>query len=287
MKRGLLLMAAVAASAIASPQYFGFKDPPSPGATRVATEANAADVRIDQKLGERVPTHLLFTDERGHEGTIGEFIGGKPTLLLLIFYRCEGICTDELNSLTRSLKGFKNETAGDLFNVLAVSINPKEGPEMARAKKDAYMDVYDKPGGDKGWKFLTGKEENIAALAESVGFKYRYEPENDNYVHPAGLMILGPDGTISRYFVTTEYPQQILLDSIRDAGKGKVGVRDDRPFYLACINIDPLTGRRSLNILNTLKVAGILTVVILATSMIVMSRKSHQPMPVQEDAETV
>lgn len=270
MRHLLVGVTAVLVASLASAQFYGYKDQPIPGSSRVATDAAAAEVRVEQRLNQSIPLNLTFKDEYGKEILLADVFNKRPVVLLPIFYECPGICTDELNNLLKTLRGFRKDNVGETFDVIAVSIDESEDSTLAAAKKQTYVDVYDRAGTDQGWHFLTGDKENIKKLTDSLGFLFRRDPEG-NIIHPACVVILTPTGRISRYFVTTEYPQRIFLDAIKDAGREKVGVRDERPFYLACINIDPLTGQRSLNIMNTLKVLGVLTMLGLFGSMIVMT----------------
>lgn len=282
MKRWLLPILC-AASALASAQFYGYKDTPVPGQARVATDASSAGVRVDQKLNDYIDLKLPFVDSEGKDVVLDQYFHQRPVVLLLVFYECAGVCTDELNNLVSSLKGFKKDNVGDTFDVLVVSIDPREGAKEAKAKKQAFVDMYEvdskvpgRTGTAKGWHFLTGKEENIEKLASQVGFVYNRDPKTGNITHPASLMVLTPTGRLSRYFVTTEYPQQVLLSSIRAAKEEKIGVKDDRPFFLACVNIDPMTGQRSLNILNTVRTFGVLTVLAMGAAIFVWSRKAKK-----------
>lgn len=262
-------------AAFASAQFYGYKDAPVPGKSRVATDATSADVRVDQRLNQPLPLNLNFKDEDGKSILLADLFGERPVILLPIFYECPGICTDELNNLVKTVRGFKKDNVGETFDIIAFSIDHTESPDLAAAKKETYVDIYDRKGTDDGWHFLTGDEKNVEALCKAIGFQYRRDDQG-NIVHPAAAIVVTPNGKISRYFVTTEYPARVMLDSLRAAAREKVGVRDERPFFLACINIDPLTGQRSLNVLNTLKVAGIATILILTGSIIVMTRKSKK-----------
>ncbi len=249
----------------------------------MATDASSAGVRVDQKLNDYIDLNLPFVDAKGNNVKLEQYFHKRPVVMLLLFYECAGVCTDELNNLLASVKGFKRDNVGDTFDVLLVSIDPREGPQLAAAKKQTYVDLYEggakvsgRKNTDKGWHFLTGKEENIEKLANEVGFVYTRDPKTGNITHPAALMILTPSGRLSRYFITTEYPQQILLSAIRDAKEEKIGVKDDRPFFLACINIDPLTGQRSLNVLNAVRTLGILTLIGLAGAVVVWNIKAKK-----------
>ena len=291
MKRWLL-PAMVATAAMASAQFYGYKDTPVPGQARVATDATSAGVRVDQKLDNYVDLKTPFVDAEGNNVTLDNYFHKRPVVLLMVFYECAGVCTDELNNLVASVKGFKKDNVGDTFDVVVVSIDPREGPKVAAAKKQTYVDIYEgdskvpgRVGTGKGWHFLTGTDDNIHKLADQVGFVYNRDTKTGNITHPASLMVLTPTGRLSRYFVTTEYPQQVLLSSIRAAKEEKIGVKDDRPFFLACVNIDPMTGQRSLNVLNTVRTFGVLTVLAMVTAMVVWSRKTKKTEEAEGDDE--
>ncbi|MBS1724134.1 MAG: SCO family protein [Armatimonadetes bacterium] len=275
----LVLGTLVAATAFG--QFYGYKDMPVPGQRRVATDAAGVGVRVDQKLNDFVPLSATFKDEEGQTVTLANYFNRRPVVVVPIFYKCTGVCDSELHGLVNSVGGFKRDFIGREFDVVTISIDPTETPTMAATKKDQLVSDYLATVTDRsrrimterGWHFLTGDEANIRKVTDALGFVYTYDKSNGSIVHPTGIMVLTPGGKISRYFVTTEYPQRVLLDSIRDAGKNLVGVKDDRPFFLACVQIDPLTGQRSLNVINALKTLGVLTVIALLVSILVWNRK--------------
>lgn len=259
------------ATSLCSAQYYG-RRVPTPGMDRAATTA-PGEIRIDQKLGESVPLDAVLTRDGGEVITLREAIGSKPTILMLVFYKCAGICTDQFNNLTNTLEGIRTKDAGVDFRVVVVSIDPRETVDLAENKKAQQLQVYGDRGDPNGWVFSVAEQPEIKRIADAVGYRYRYEQSSGNIVHPAGIVILSPNGQISRYFLGTEYPGQMLVDSLTLAARGGLGALDRRPFFLACINIDPLTGERTLNILNTVKTAGLLTMIGLAVSVFALSRK--------------
>lgn len=275
----LLLMAALVAGA----QFYGYKNPPVPGQSRVATQNAGADVRLDQRLNEFVPLDATFRDEHGATVELGSLFDGKPVVLLPVFYKCPGICETEIMNLVGSLRGFKKHFIGRDFTVVTLGIDPKEAPELAATKKDTLVALYlstrtsrqDRLAAERGWHFLTGDMDQIRRVTDAIGFRFTYDETNGNIVHPAGLVVLTPQGKISRYLVDMEYPQQILLDSIREAGLGNVGPKDDRPFFMACIQIDPLTGQRSMNVINVLRTLGVVTVLGLVAAAFVWNRQAR------------
>lgn len=279
MKR-LSLLCLTLLSGLAHAQFYRYNDVTPPGSVRVATRAAGVEVRVDQKLGDFVPMDAKFLDEEGRERTLRDFFRDKPVVMLPIFYKCPGICEAELYSLVDSVKGFKRDFVGQTFDVVVFSIDPTEKPDLAAQKKDTVIGSYMGASTDKtkrvqaeaGWHFLTTDKPTIDRVCDALGFRYTYDKKG-GIVHPPGLMVLTPAGKISRYFVATEYPQQLLLGSIRDADKNLTGAKDDRPFFLACVSIDPLTGSRTLNILNTIKTGGVLTVLAILVSILVWNRK--------------
>lgn len=276
----LILTMAMACGSMA--QFYQYKEIPPPGQARVATDAAGVGVRVVQRLNETIPLDARFKDETGQDVTLERYFKKRPVIILPIFYRCPGICETELASLVNSLKGFKKAQVGKEFDVIAISIHHKEKPELAATKKEnviaAYMgsntDTQRRVTAERGWAFLTGDEKQIRRVTDALGFEFKYDPANDTIVHPAGIMVMTPAGKISRYFVTTEYPQQVLLSAIEEAGQGQVGVRDDRPFFMACIQVDPMTGQRSLNVLNALKTLTVVTLIGFLVAVFVWNRKA-------------
>lgn len=286
--RSLIFALTACIAGVASAQLYGPPKGAIPGESRVPANMNNAGVRVDQKLNDFIPMDIKFTTEKGEEVQIGSLFSERPVLMLMVFYECTGVCSQELNGLVDVVNRFRKEEdkAGELFDVVVVSIDPSETPKMAAGKKESYLSLYEKSGTEGAWHFLTGKQENIAKLADAVGFKYKIEetagstPEKPKYqiTHPAGLMVLTPEGQISKYFLSSEYDQYPLLESLRAARLNKIGDRDDRPFFMACVNVDPMTGKMSMNVLNSVKTAGVVTMLILAFAIFTMSRK-HKTTP--------
>lgn len=279
---GLLGSMAVLGSA----QFYGKYDSiPEAGQGRVPAQSNNAEVRVDQKLNTIVSDDIPFVDSTGKTVTTGELFSEKPTLLLMVFYQCSGVCTTELNSLIKTVKGMKKDDVGDLFNVVVVSIDPTETPELAAQKKETYLNQYDRRGTDSGWKFLVGEEKNIDKLADEVGFRFVRDKANGNITHPAALMVLSPERRLTRYFLQQEYDAKPVLLALKDAQVEKVGARDAFASFISCVNVDPLTGERSLNVMKALRLAGLATLLILVTSVIVMNRRNHKNMKIEGGSE--
>jgi protein SCO1 len=227
------------------------------------------DVGIDQKLGAQVPLDLVFRDEDGAEVKLSSCFRGRPVVLSLVYFECPMLCTLVLNDQVRALRALPLELGRD-YDVLTVSIDPSETAELARDKKRGYVATYDKDAGAEqhaAWRFLTGDEASIRALADSVGFRYAYDAASDEYAHAAGLMVLSPDGVVSRYFYGIEYSSKDLRLSLVEAGEGKVGSLVDQVLML-CFHYDPATGRYGFAIMNALRAAGLLTVALLLGFML-------------------
>lgn len=278
----------LAGSVIAPAQFYGrYETFPEFGQGRVPAQGGAnpnAEVRVDQRLNAVISPDIVFTNDREERVTTGQLFNGKPSLLLMVFYECSGICTTELNSLLSTVKGMKKTDVGEDFNVVVVSIDPTETPRLAALKKETYTNIYDRRGTDDGFNFLVGDEENIDRLAKEVGFHFVRDRANGNITHPAALMVVSPNRRLTRYFLTQEFNAKPVLLALDDARVDKVGARDTFASFLSCVNIDPLTGQRSLDIMKTLRLGGILTMLILGVSMLVMNNRRHRAVKDEVDA---
>lgn len=223
------------------------------------------DVGIDQKLGVKIPLELAFRAEDGREVRLRELFGARPVVLSLVYYECPMLCSLVLNDQVRALRALSLEL-GDDFDLLTVSIDPRETSELARAKKEHYLASYDDDPSDAqraAWHFLTGEEAAIAELARAVGFRYAFDEPSGEYAHAAGIMVLTPDGTLSRYVYGLGYQPRDLKLAIVDASGGKVGSLVDQ-ILIRCFHYDPATGRYYFAIMTVLRVAAVATVLVLA-----------------------
>lgn len=233
------------------------------------------DIGIDQKLGAELPKDAVFTDDNGKQIKLGDLFGQRPAIVIMVYYECPQLCNMVLNQLVRTMNGMKALNAGEDFNVIAISIDPGESPEMAAKKKRAYMKEYGKRGDPAGWHFLTGTDENIKRVTETVGFRYRYDPKYDEYMHASGIMVATTDGRMSRYFYGVEYDPTDLRMSLGDASQGKIGglVKVVLDY---CLRYDPMTGKYGPDIMNLLRAFGVVTVLSLGTFMFVMFRRDRR-----------
>jgi protein SCO1/2 len=236
-------------------------------------------VGIDQRLGATVPLDLPFKDEGGSRVRLGDCTGGKPTVLVLAYFRCPMLCTQVLNDLLRALRATPADVGGT-FNVVVVSIDPREKPPLAALKKASYLEQYGRPGAENGWHFLTGDPLAIASLADAVGFKYKYDPETEQNAHGSGIMVLAPDGTISRYLLGVGYEPRDLRLALAEASAGKVGSPADQVLLL-CYRYDPETGAYTFTVLRRVKGLGGAAVLGMAglVGVLAWRGRRHPPAP--------
>jgi protein SCO1/2 len=232
-----------------------------------------SEIGFDQRLGESVPLEAEFRDEEGRTVRLGDFFGRKPVVLNLVYFDCPMLCTVSLNGLTSALD-VASVTPGQEFELLTISFDPRETPGLASAKKKAYLARYKRPGAGAGWHFLTGDRASIDRVTRAVGFRYAWDDETRQFAHPAGLLILTPQGTIARYLFGIEYSPKDLRLALVESGEGKVGGPVD-DFLLFCYQYNPLTGRYSASILNLVRTLAVLTVLALGGFVYSMWRRER------------
>jgi protein SCO1 len=237
---------------------------PTAGA-QPSVDGPAGQFAYDQRLNVPIPSDLAFRDEADRDVTLGDYFGRRPIVLVLAQYRCPMLCNQVLNGLNEALRGLP-EKAGDDYDVLVVSFDAREKSELAAAKKASYVEDYGRPGADTGFHFLTGEQPSIDLLTDMVGFRYAYSKPQDRFAHPTGIVVLTPSGKISKYFYGIDFPPTKLGQAIRDAGAERIGrpVSTYERVLLLCYDIDPRSGAYTLNVLNAVRVGGLLTIAVLA-----------------------
>jgi len=236
------------------------------------------DVGIDQKLDETIPLELAFRDEHGNPVELSQYFGARPVILTLVYYDCPMLCTQVLNGLDRSLKLIPLELGKD-FGVVTVSIDPTESPRLAEAKQALYTGMYGRPGAAQGWHFLTGDDPQIKQLATAVGFRYARDPDSKQFAHASVIMILTPEGKISRYFYGIQYPERDLRLGLEQASEGKIGSPVVDQILLFCYHYDPHTGKYGLAISRVIQLAGGATVLVGGLSLFFLFRGEHYSLP--------
>jgi protein SCO1 len=237
-------------------------------------EAFLKEIAFDQKLGAQLPLDLPFTDDTGKAVRLGDYFGQKPVLMLLTYYNCTMLCPLLLDGLVRALRPVSFDV-GKQFTVLTVSINPRETPSIAASRKELYVQRYGRPGADRGWHFLTGKADAIAALTQTIGFRFVYDKKKDEYAHASGIVIFTPEGKAARYLFGVEFSPRDTRLALIEAANGTIGNSVDQ-LLLYCYHYDPLTGKYGVIIMNVLRLAGSATVFALASFMLVMFRRDRR-----------
>jgi protein SCO1/2 len=226
---------------------------------------------FEQKPGMSLSLELPFRDENGRTVRLGDYFGQKPVILVLGYYGCPMLCTLVLNGLVESLQDLKLDI-GDEFDVINVSIDPTETAALAAAKKQTYLKRYGRRGAAQGWHFLTSDETSIRRLAEQVGFRYAYDSTARQYAHPSGIVILTPQGKVSRYFFGIRYPAKELGGALRQASANEAGSPIEQLFML-CFHYNPITGRYGALVMTMLRVVGVATLLALGWMVVAMVRR--------------
>jgi protein SCO1/2 len=232
------------------------------------------DVGIDQRLNAQVPLELEFRDEAGRRVRLGEYFDQQPVVLLLVYYRCPMLCNQVLNGFLKSSQALKFRLDAD-YQVVTVSFDPGETPQLAAEKKERYVGAYRRPGAAEGWHFLTGDEPSIERLARCVGFRYRHDAASGQFAHASGIIVLTPDGKVSKYFYGIEYPPEDLRLGLVESSAGRIGGLVDRVLLL-CYHYDPTTGKYGLAIAGALRVAGSATVLAMGGFLFMMFRQERR-----------
>jgi protein SCO1/2 len=249
---------------------------PRPAPTAPASEVPAAirEVGFDQNLDRMVPLDVEFKDEYGRTVKIGDYFGQRPVVLSFVYYGCPMLCLQSLSSLASTL-GVLSENPGEHFEVVSISIDPRETPALALEKKKHYVERSGKPSIAAGWHYLTGTETNIQRVTNAAGFRYVWDEPTQQYAHPAGIVIATPHGKISRYLFGIDYGPRDLRLALLDATKEKIGSPLDR-VLLYCYHYDLATGRYSLAIMRIVQVGGAATALSLGAMILVLTRRERR-----------
>jgi protein SCO1/2 len=272
------LLSASAVTAFAQPgqpapaqQTFSMQD----SNLKLAVPAALKGVGIEQRLDTQVPLNLTFNDEAGRALPLSTyFTSKKPVLFTLVYYRCPMLCSEILSGLEGALKAVPLDPGKD-FEVVAVSFDPKDTPEIASAKKENYLRRYGRPGTANGWHFLTGDEANIKALTDAIGFHYKYDQVTDQFAHASAIMILTPEGRLSKYFYGVEFAPRDIRLGLVEASNNKIGTPVDQ-LLLFCFHYDPVSGKYGALTMNSLRVVGAGFVLICGTFLAIALRREQR-----------
>ncbi|MCX6829040.1 MAG: SCO family protein [candidate division Zixibacteria bacterium] len=232
-------------------------------------------INVREHLGDHIPLYTTFTDDSGRTVTLGDYFNqGKPVILILAYYTCPMLCNLVMNGLSDGLKQLELLPGRD-FQIVTISIDPRDPVSLAAAKRKNYLASYGKEGIDAGWRFLVGSQDQIAILADSVGFEYYYDKETEQYAHPAVVMVLTPDGRMSRYLYGITFRKNDLKLALVEASQGKIGTVFDK-FLLYCYHYDPDSKGYVLFAANLMKLGGAVTLLLAAVILTVFWLKEKR-----------
>ncbi len=270
----LFLTVVVVASAQQSPGL------PGGGSHEAATSASTIprqlkDVTFEQRLDTRLPLDARLRDEAGRSVSLGDYFGERPVVLAFVYYSCPMLCTQVLNGVSSSVKAMPF-TVGKDFDVVYVSFDPRDTPRAAAEKKGAQLGDFKQSATAEGWHYLTGDEATIRSLTDAAGFSYRWDEASGQYAHVSGVLVVTPDGRLSRYFYGVEYSPKELRMALVESSEGKVGSVVDQ-LLLYCYHYNPATGRYGVIAMSLVRLGGAVTVVLLCGFIWLMRRRDVAP----------
>ena len=268
------VLAGVAFSSVSAAQQLGMGAAQAIGTASGSLPSLKQGVGIDQNLNAQIPLELTFRDETGQTVRLGQYFRDKPVVLALVYYECPGLCDLILNGLSHAMQQISLNVGTD-YQVVTVSFNPQETWQLATAKKANYIEKYNRPGAKEGWHFLTGDQANIKALANTVGFRYKYDQQSQQFVHASGIYVITPEGKISRYFYGIQYKPRDFRLGLVEASANKIGSPVDQ-LLLFCCQYDPATGKYGFVIARVMQVLGTSTALLLFGFIFVMLRRDRR-----------
>jgi len=230
-------------------------------------------IGFDQRLGEPLPLDVSLADEDGRLRPLGDFFGTRPVVLAFVYFECPMLCTQVVRSLTATLRTLSLDVGRD-FDVLVVSFDSREGPAVAARAKSEQLAHYARSGTESGWHFLTGGSESIARLTRAAGFRYTWDEATGQFAHPAGVIVVTPDGRPARYLFGIDFSGRDLRLALVESSQGRIGSPVDR-VLLFCYHYDPMTGRYGLYIMRALRVAGVATVLALGSIILILLNRER------------
>ncbi len=234
--------------------------------------ASLKDIGIDQHLNQQLPLDTQLKDENGQTVRLGDYFKkGRPVILTFVYYQCPMLCSEVLSGLNSAMEIMKF-TAGNEYEVVTISIDPRDTPEIAKEKKASYLKEYNRPGADEGWHFLTGDQDNVAKVAKAAGWKYRWDPKMNQFIHAAGIMLVTPQGKLAQYYYGIEYSPKDLRLGLIEASQDRIGNLVDQ-VVLYCYHYDPHTGKYGAVIANMLRIGGAATILLLGGFIVLMFRR--------------
>jgi protein SCO1 len=251
--------------------------PSSVGPAAATMPAGLKDVGFEPPLNGQIPLDIPFLDESGRSVQLRDYFGQKPVVLAFVYYGCPMLCEQVQQGVVGTLRMLSFNPGRD-YQVVFVSFDPRETPDMAADKKKIAMTHFRRPETESGWHFLTGPAASIDAATKAANFRYNYDAKNNLFAHASGVMILTPDGRISRYFYGVEYPGRDMRLGLVDASAGKIGSPIDH-VLLFCFHYDPSSATYSSSILKIIRLGGILTILAIVFAVLIFRRRDVAATP--------
>jgi protein SCO1/2 len=253
--------------------------PSNVGVPSTTLPTDLLNVGFEPPLNAQMPLDLTFQDETGSSIKLREYFGRKPALLAFVYYGCPMLCSQLEQGIVNSLKT-SSFNAGEDYQVIFVSFDPHDTPEIAARKKTSAVSRYGCEGTGQGWHFLTGSEESIQSVTRAAHFRYTFDQRTGLFAHASGILLLTLDGRISRYFYGIDFPPRDIRLGLVDASAGKIGSPIDH-VLLYCYQYDPTTARYGATILGIIRIAGILTAAALILGILICRRRGTTGAPAE------
>ena len=240
--------------------------------------ADLADVGVKEKLGAKLDGQRLFVNSKGEEVRFGQFFDSKkPVFFTIIYYNCPSLCNYHLNGVVDAMRKINLKPGRD-FELVAVSMDHRETPEVAEAKRLAYVESYGDLSTDAGWHFLLGTEENVRAIADEVGFGFAWNERQQQYAHAAAAYIVSPDRVVTRYLYGIEFNPQTLRLALLEGGEGKIGNLVDQ-ILLFCFQFNPAKNKYTLYAWNVMRAGAIMMLFVIMALLLpawMRERRKHK-----------
>lgn len=275
---GVWVLCLVAAPRAQSGAPGGYVDPLSPGTVSTVTPPQLKEVGFKQRLDQMLPLDAAFKDDDGRAVTLGQLLGPKPVLLAFVYYQCPMLCTQVMNGISSALKVMPF-AAGQDFDVVLVSFDPRDTPAIAAEKKRAHLKYWSTEREAAAWHLLTGDEASIRRVTSAAGFTYQWDEPTGQFAHVSGILVVTPEGRLSRYFYGVEYSPKELRLALVESGEGRIGSVIDE-LLLYCFHYNPESGRYGLVVMNLVRLGGVLTVLFMGGFILMNRRRDpHRPAP--------
>jgi len=275
----LRAIAAVAPLLLTGCVVCGQTVPDNVGQSSAVMPAALQNVGFEPQLNAPIPLDLPFIDESGSPVRLRDYFKQKPVVLAFVYYGCPMLCNQVEQGVVGALR-MLSFTPGRDYDVVFVSFDPRESPDMAAQKKKSALSQFGRPETAAGWHFLSGSKESIDTATKAANFRYSFDAKTNLFAHASGIMLLTPDGRISRYFYGVEYPGRDIRLGLVDASAGKIGTPIDH-VLLFCYQYDPSSATYSASILKIIRLGGILTVLCIVVGILVFRRREGRQISTQ------